>query len=167
MNLNKLYAVGASVTGLLVWTGFTPAYAKQAPTDPYPIEAAGWGPEAGNGLFVSRWAEDWTKMNAAGVAPPFKAMPLTGDISLTLSAEARLRYDAYTNGQLMSGNDYRQSLLRSILGADLRFNPNVRVYGEIGSGQVDGRSSTATPGNHNPKPNWPPSKVLDNSFEKM
>jgi hypothetical protein len=78
------------------------------------------------------------------VAPPFKAIPLTGDILLTLSAEARLRYDAYTNGQLMSGNDYRQGLLRSIFGADLRFNPNVRVYGEIGSGQVDGRSSTAT-----------------------
>ncbi|MBT9502453.1 MAG: alginate export family protein [Burkholderiaceae bacterium] len=81
---------------------------------------------------------------AAAPAVPLKAMPLGGEASLTLSAEARLRYDAHEQGQLVRGNSYRQGLFRGILGADLRFNPQVRVYGEIGTGQVDGRRNIAT-----------------------
>jgi len=50
--------------------------------------------------------------------------------SLTLSAEARLRFDAFDAGQLTRGNDYEQALFRGILGADLRFNPNLRIHGE-------------------------------------
>ncbi|WP_454629275.1 alginate export family protein [Bradyrhizobium cenepequi] len=114
------------------------------PADPYPLMAAGWGPEAGNGLMYSRWAEDWTGMRAAGDAPLFKAMPLGGDAYLTLSAEARLRYDLFENGQLMGGNDYQQGLFRGVLGADLRLNPSIRLYGEIATGQVEGRRSDAT-----------------------
>ena len=56
-----------------------PGAATPAPADPYPLMAAGWGPEVGNGLLYSRWAEDWTGMRAAGKAPPLKAMPLGGD----------------------------------------------------------------------------------------
>jgi hypothetical protein len=113
------------------------------PADPYPLNAAGWGPEAGNGRFFSRWAEDWTGMHAAANASPLKAMPLVGEASLTLSSEVRLRYDSHENGQLVRGNDYQQGLLRGILGADLRFNSNLRAYGEIGTGQVAGRRSAA------------------------
>jgi hypothetical protein len=113
------------------------------PADPYPLDAAGWGPEAGNGRFASRWAEDWTGMRAADRVPPFKAMPLGGEASLTLSAEGRLRYDSYDNGRSTRGNDYQQLLFRGILGADLRLDSHVRVYGEIGTGQVDSRRSTA------------------------
>jgi hypothetical protein len=64
------------------------------PADPYPLSAAGWGPELANGLLASRWAEDWTGMRAAGHAPPLKAMPIGNEASLTLSGEARLRYDS-------------------------------------------------------------------------
>ncbi len=111
--------------------------------EPYPLSAAGWGAEAGNGMFYSRWAEDWTGIRVAGKAPLLKAMSLGGDASLTVSAEVRMRYDSFENGQLIRGNDYQQSLLRSILGADLRINSNLRVFGEIGTGQVDGRRSVA------------------------
>ncbi len=53
----------------------TDAAGTNAPTpaDPYPLNAAGWGPEVGNGLLVSRWAEDWTALRAAGNAPPLKS----------------------------------------------------------------------------------------------
>jgi hypothetical protein len=115
------------------------------PSDPYPLSAAGWGPMPGQGYFVSRWAEDWTGMRAAGHEVPLKAMPLGGDASLTLNTEARLRYDAYDNRQLKRGQDYQQTLFRGILGADLRFNQNVRVYGELGTAQVEGRRSTMPP----------------------
>ncbi len=66
-------------------------------------------------------------------------MSLGDQASLTLSAEARLRYDAYDNGQLTRGGDYRQGLLRGMFGGDLRINPNFRVYGELATGQVRGR----------------------------
>lgn len=115
-----------------------------APADPYPLNAAGWGPGAGNGLFFSRWVEDWTGMRTAGTAPPLKAMPLGRETSLTLSAEARLRYDTFNNGQFTRDNDYQQGLFRGILGADLRFSPGLRVYGELGTGRVDNRRSAAS-----------------------
>lgn len=115
-----------------------------APADPYPRVAAGWGPEAGPGLMVSRWAEDWTGLRAAGKAPPLKAVPLGHDASLTLSAEARLRYDRFDNGQLIRGNDHQQGHFRGVLGTDLRFASHLRLYGELGTGQVASRRHTAT-----------------------
>lgn len=114
-----------------------------SPADPYPLSAAGWGPELPNGLFASRWAEDWTCVRAAGKAPRFKAMPLGRVATLTLGTELRLRHDTYDNALLVGGNDYSQGLLRGIVGADLRFNPHLRVYGEVGTGQVDGRATVA------------------------
>lgn len=77
-------------------------------------------------------------------ATPANHFPLGGDASLTLSAEARLRYDVFNNGQLRRGNDYQQGLFRGIAGADLRFNRSIRVYGEVGTGQVEGRRRSAT-----------------------
>lgn len=120
-----------------------PGNVTPTPADPYPLNAAGWGPDAGDGLFISRWAEDWTGMREAGNASALKAMPLIGPTTLSLSAEGRLRFDAYDNGQLKRGNDYEQALFRGILGADLRFNPNLRVYSEIGTGQTEGRRNVA------------------------
>lgn len=147
--LKKLCVSGASAIALLICaTGVrglaaTPGMAAPAPSAPYPLLSAGWGPEVGNGLFASRWAEDWTGMRDANNAQPLKAMPLGGEASLTLNVEARLRFDAFDNGQLTRGNDYEQALFRGILGADLRFNPTLRVYGEIGTGQIEGRRSIA------------------------
>ncbi|MDI1301559.1 MAG: alginate export family protein [bacterium] len=85
----------------------------------------------------------WASPVAAEAPLPGKAMPLGGETILTLSAETRLRYDAWGNGQLASGNDYQQGLFRGILGADLRLNPDLRVYGEVGTGQVAGRRESA------------------------
>lgn len=155
---NKLRCFSASAFCLLAWLSpaanaaqstkceGTQAAGHDAPTpaDPYPLNAAGWGPEAGQGLLVSRWAEDWASMRAAGHAPPFKAIPIGAGAALTLSAEARLRYDAYDNAQLTRDNDYRQRLFRGVLGADLRLDPHLRFYGEVATGQVAGRREAAT-----------------------
>jgi hypothetical protein len=100
----------------------SPGNAAPTPADAYPVSAAGWGPEVGNGRFLSRWAEDWTGMRAAGHQPPLKAMPLGGEASLTLSAKARVRYGCFANGQLIRGNDYQQGLFvdaRGYLGSTL------------------------------------------------
>lgn len=108
------------------------------PADPYPLMAAGWGPELGGGVMASRWAEDWAGMDDA---PRLKAIPLHGDASLTFSAEARLRQ---VSGETASGTNTRQLQFRGIVGADLRLDPHVRVYAEVGAGQVDrDRDSTA------------------------
>lgn len=115
-----------------------------SPADPYPLNAAGWGPELANGLLASRWAEDWTGMRAAGHAPPLKAMPIGNQASLTLSAEARVRYDNFSNAQLVRGDDYQQGQLRGVAGADLRLNQHLRLYTEVATGQVSGRRATAS-----------------------
>ncbi len=99
----------------------SPGSAGTAPGagDPYPIDAAGWGPPAGRGLFVSRWAENWTAARAAGATLRLRAVPLGGDASLTLSAEARVRYDTHGNGQLTPGNDFRCRISRASVLASL------------------------------------------------
>ncbi|MES2949469.1 MAG: alginate export family protein [Pseudomonadota bacterium] len=74
---------------------------------------------------------------------PAQAAPPSDETNLTLSTEARLRYDAHHNGQWTRGNDYQQGLLRGVLGADLRINSEVRIFGEIATGQVVGRRNTA------------------------
>jgi len=159
MTFLRWWVAGASLATALVSTGATaseavakaessrtaiPGEALPTPVDPYPLNAAGWGPEAGHGLQFSRWAEDWTGMRVAGKAADFKAIPLGADASLTLSAEIRLRYDDYDNAQLIPRNDYNQGLLRTVAGADWRLNPNFRIFSEIAIGQVAGRKSTAS-----------------------
>lgn len=108
----RFCAIGAGLLNLLICTVLTLAHAAPsakaaptqceeteepgmhtpAPTDPYPLKAAGWEPEAGNGLQVSRWAA-------------------------------------------------RTGRVCGVVVADLRLDPAVRVYGEIATGQVDGRRS--------------------------
>jgi hypothetical protein len=121
-----------------------PSLDRPAPADPYPLMAAGWGPEFGHGLMASRWAEDWSGMRAAGRAPAFKAMPLSDNATLTLSAEVRVRNDTFANAQLSSGNDDERTLFRGVLGADLRIGRTVRAYGEIATGRVQGGHATAS-----------------------
>jgi len=163
----KILVIGASAVGLLAWANRAQAEGgprvtpiKSAgtrrngtetlgtdlptPVDPFPLSAAGWGPEDGNSQFVSRWAEDWTGMRTTGTAPQLKAMPLGGEAFLTLSAQARLRYESYDNAPPTGVDDLQQGMLRGIFGADLRFNPNLRVYGEIGTGQVTDRRGEAS-----------------------
>ncbi|MGV8932844.1 MAG: alginate export family protein [Luteimonas sp.] len=114
------------------------------PADPYPLMAAGWGPELGAGFMVSRWAEDWSGMDAAGVGTPLKTILLGNRSSLTLSTEARIRYVAARNVRLQPSYDLAQGQLRAILGADLHVSPYLRVYGELGSGQVNDDRDIAT-----------------------
>lgn len=104
-----------------------------APMDPFPREAAGWGPEAGGGLYYSRWAEDWAALRAAGAAPSLKALPVGSHASLTFSTETRLRYD---------GRDGGQGMLRNVLGADLRMDAGLRLYAEAGSGHASRHRAT-------------------------
>jgi len=115
-----------------------------APADPYPLMAAGWGTELGGGFMASRWAEDWSGMGTSGAVPPLKTILLGNRSSLTLSAEARFRYVAARNVRLQPSDDLAQGQLRAVLGADLRVNPNLRFYGELGSGQVNDDRDTAT-----------------------
>lgn len=114
------------------------------PADPYPLMAAGWGPESGGGLMASRWAEDSTGMASRRRAPGLKAIPLGDAALLTLSAEARIRYVAADNNRLVPGNDTRQGQFRGIVGADLRLAPHLRFYGELGTGRVDSDRQAAS-----------------------
>jgi hypothetical protein len=139
----------AVAAALGLWSQTSHSQQQPEPSDPYPLVAAGWGPEAGGGLYYSRWVEDWTALRAAGTAPDLKALPLPGGITLTLSTETRIRHDAFDNGRLLPGDDYQQSLFRNMLGADLRLTSGLRVYAELGSGYVNGRSGTASANLHN------------------
>lgn len=126
----------------------TSAPGAQVPTpaDPYPLMAAGWGPELVNGRMASRWAEDWTGMAADQCTPELKAVALDHGASLTVSAELRVRKMSTQNKGLIEGADVDQAQLRAILGADLRLNSHLRFYGEVGIGQVD-RDRASTPAN--------------------
>lgn len=117
--------------------------------DPYPLKAAGWGPEAGAGKMASRWAEAWISQSGAAQSMPVTAIPLGGDAALTLSGELRIRHDHFDNWQLIAGQDQQQGLLRAIGGAELRLNPQLRVYGELGIGQVDRHQRLARANFHN------------------
>jgi len=157
-NWNRLCLVAAGLVSSCVWTGVAYRQAVTAakpgpskcqagsaptPAGPYPLNAAG------RGLQASRWAEDWTCLRQTGKAHIFKAIALEETASLTLSTETRLRYDMYNNAQLGRGVNFEQGLVRGIVGADLRLNPSLHLYGEIGTGQVAGRSHTASPSLHN------------------
>ena len=136
MRTATLRAMLAANLGLLSAVGA--AQEKPQPADPYPLAAAGWGPEAGNGLYYSRWVEDWAPLRAAGTAPALKAVPLGNDMSFTFSTETRLRFE---DSQTTAGGDMQQNLLRSVLGADLRFNSGLRMYAELGSGYSGGNGN--------------------------
>lgn len=136
----RVLAVGAALFLALCSPSFVFAAAAPTPAGPYPLEAAGWGPQAGHGHFVSRWAEDWTTPRALGKASPLKAMPLFGEASLTLSGELRVRYEDRRD----SGSASDQWLTREAIGADLRFSPAVRAYAELARGGVGSRRDATT-----------------------
>ncbi|CAN5399597.1 alginate export family protein [soil metagenome] len=119
------------------------AAATTTPQTPYPFPAAGWGPPVGGDFFLHRWVEDWRGVRAAGAAPPLKAIALGGELSASISGEARLRYDVYDNASATRGNDYNQALFRGVLGADVRYGDHLRVFGEVGTGQIEGRKDAA------------------------
>lgn len=112
--------------------------------DPYPLMAAGWGPELGKGLMASRWAEDWASIDTAVRAPSLKRMSWGEEATLTLSAEARLRYITFENQQLRRGRDVQQTQFRGMVGADFHVSAGLRFYGELGTGQLDGDRHGAT-----------------------
>lgn len=95
--------------------------------DPYPLAAAGWGPEAGGGRMASRWAED-----------------LPEGTTFALRGELRLRQAGWRDAPGRGAGDVVQGQLRAVAGADWRPLPGLRVYGELGSGAVDRDRDTAT-----------------------
>lgn len=117
--------------------------------DPYPLKAAGWGPEVGAGRMASRWADVWSQRSGAAQSMPMTAIPLGGASSLTLSGELRIRHDRFDNWQLLAGQDQQQGLMRAIGGVELRLNPQLRLYGELGIGQVDRHQRLARAHFHN------------------
>ncbi len=145
--MNAVHAKSALVCALLAATASGAAVAQDAPRrpDPFPPEAAGWGPPAGGGLWYSRWAEDWPAACARGTVPPGKAVPLGDDVWLSLSGELRLRANHYTNARLVDGDEYTEGLWRGVLGADLRFGDHLRLYGELASGRVEGGPDDPAP----------------------
>lgn len=131
-NLSPFFLKRAALLALLAVAQSALA-AEPAPAtipSPYPLSAAGWGPILPNGTFVSRWA------NAERADASQK--------TVTFSAETRMRFDAYNSAQLTNGNDFEQGLFRSNLGADWKISQNLRAYGEVGLGSVEGRRDTAS-----------------------
>lgn len=78
-----------------------------------------------------------SETSAGQQAPALKKLSLGKTALLTLNAELRIRYVAADNNRLVRGSDMAQGQLRGILGADLRLTPQLRFYGELGTGQLD------------------------------
>ena len=113
-------------------------------SDPYPRAAAGWGLQFDNGRMASRWAEDWTRLTADPCALEMKSAALGDDTDLAFSTELRLREVLTQNAGLVAGADMSQAQLRAILGANLRLSPHLRLFGEVGLGQVNGDRARAS-----------------------
>lgn len=111
----------------------------------YPAEAAGDG-NASAGYNLSRWAEDWTKYRNPKKRDDFldrlKYLPLDddGDVYVTLSGEARVRFNLTTNPGLRKAPHQRQDILRLVGGADVHVGKHLRFYGEIAHGGLDGQN---------------------------
>ncbi len=90
--------------------------------DPYPLMAAGWGPPAGKTQFMSRWAEEWGRPTAR-VTPFF---------------DGRLRFDHTDHARLVRGRMLDQGLFRGSAGLSVRATRQLRLYGEISTGQLSG-----------------------------
>lgn len=94
--------------------------------------------------MASRWAEDWTGRGDAGAAPALKDLRL-GTARITLNTEVRLRQTAFDNARLTPESDPKQAQLRAVLGANVRLNQHLRLYGEIGTGQVGESRAASSP----------------------
>ena len=86
----------------------------------------------------------WVGVASAQEPTPRKPIPVGGTVTLMISAEVRLRVDAYDIGRPAGGDVHQQELFRGVFGVELRVNSAVRIVGEVGTGQVDGRRNTAT-----------------------
>lgn len=105
------------------------ARAADAPHDPFPRAAAGWGPELGGGRMASRWAEE-----------------LPDGADFALRGELRLRQAAWHDAPGRGAGDVAQGQLRAVAGADWRPLPGLRLYGELASGAV-GEGGAGAPAN--------------------
>ena len=103
-----------------------------APVDPYPLMAAGWGPELGNALMASRWAEDWSGRKADGHAPGLKSIRLGDSADLTLGAEIRLRHALSDNARLAKTGSQNGARLT------YRYRGDYRTHRETESGSLIG-----------------------------
>lgn len=119
----------ASAVGVLVaLAGADPAHAREQVLTP----AASAGAVEGGAAPPFRAAPP------SKAAPPFEAVPLSkaaplgAGASATLRAESRLRYD-------VSDRAGHQGLYRGIVGLDVRANPHLRVFAEIGTARSVGR----------------------------
>ncbi len=86
----------------------------------------------------------WVIVASAQEQLPRREIPLGGHSTLTISAEARLRFDAYDMGRPAGGDVHQQGLFRGLLGADVRVHSAIRIVAQVGTGQVSGRRNTAT-----------------------
>lgn len=77
------------------------------------------------------------------VATNGSAAPAAEAGALTFGGEMRLRYAALRNARLVPGNDSEQAQFRGLVHADYRVGPRFRMFGEVGTGQVDRDRDTA------------------------
>lgn len=129
------------------------ASTPNALTAPYPLIAAGWSPEAGNGLYYSRWAENWQERWHAGPVPGYKAMALPGETILSLSTEIRLRYEAADNALPFRGAGFENGLIRGVMGADMQWDAHARLYAELATGQATSSRAGTTACTMRPRSN--------------
>lgn len=125
------------------------AKAPESKSNGYPAEAEGYGATTG-GYNISRWAEDWSKYKDPAKRDDFldslKYIPITDDVYLTLSGEARARVNFTSNPGLVETDAQRLDILRLVAGADLHLGEHVRVFGELANGTVDGVNTGAVAG---------------------
>lgn len=116
-------------------------------SDPYPVEALG-EPRVTDRYASSRFGEDWRSMREADRRDDpldrLKYLPIAadGDVYLTLSGEARVRFDLLTNTRQVERPTERRDRVRLLGGADLHIGPNMRFYGEIAHGGLSGVNLT-------------------------
>ena len=77
-----------------------------------------------------------------GTESAAKSLSLGHSTALTLSAEARLRFDSLKNAQ--QNKTYEQGLFRGVVGADARWNRHIRAFAEFGTAQVRGHKGAAS-----------------------
>lgn len=107
---------------------------------------AGLGPRVGP-YYLLRFNETAEPTRPADAAATglgaLKYMPLNanGDVTLSLSGMERVQFNSYSHEALTSQKYSDQLFMqyRHIYGADLHLGSHVRVYGELASGQIEGR----------------------------
>jgi hypothetical protein len=105
-------------------------------------------------LTPTRYNEDYSYLadpNAHSGAwwEPLKYIPLneTGDVYLTMGAEARLRYEGYQNNNWGEGpaDDDGYLWYRTLTSADLHVGPHLRLFGELIGAWEEGKRPMASP----------------------